>query len=97
MEGYFLFFISVVDPADEIYTNQQRYQKNVQCHSAVRIYHIQDSFCQKNNTDSHVGCADLLQIGGQVAFVNMFQMTFGIKRCLAKKGKNASGKEINTC
>ena len=92
-----LFFIFVVDLTDEIDTNQQSQQKDIQNGSAVRAEHIQDGFGEENNANGHVGCADLLQVCGQVAFVNMFQMAAGIKCRLTKKGKNASGKEINAC
>ena len=95
MEGHFLFFVSVVDLADEINTNQQCQQKYIKCHFAVRIYHIQNSLCQKNNTDCHMGGADLFQVYRQVTFINMFQMTFCVKSRLAKESKNASGEEIN--
>ena len=98
MEGLFLlFFISVVNSADEIHTNQQCQQKNIQSSLAVREDYICDSFCQKNNADSHMRCADLFQICRQVIFINVFQMTFGIKRRLTKEGKNASGKKVNAC
>ena len=95
MEGLFLFFVSVVDPADEVDTYQQCCKKNIQCHFAVRIYYIQDSLCQKNNTDCHMGNADLFQVCRQVTFINMFQMTLCVKSRLAKESKNASGEEIN--
>ena len=95
MEGYFLFFVSVVDIADEINANQQCQQKYIKSHFAVRIYYIQDSLCQKNNTDCHMGDADLFQVCRQVTFINMFQMTLCVKSRLAKESKNASGEEIN--
>ena len=95
MEGHFLFFVPVVDLADEVNTNQQRQQKGIKCDSAVGIQHIQNGFCQKNNTDCHMGNADLFQIYRQVTFINMFQMTLCVKSRLAKESKNASGEEIN--
>ena len=91
---YFLFFIFVVDLADEIYANQQCSKETVQNGSAVRAKYIQDGFCQEDDTNDHVSGADLFQIGRQVAFVDMFQMTFCVKSRLAEEGKNASCKKV---
>ena len=94
MEGHFLFFVFVVDLADEIYTDQQSGKETVQNRSAVWAKYVQDGFCQEDDTNDHMGCTDLFQIGRQVAFVDMFQMTFCVKCRLAKEGKNASCKKV---
>ena len=94
MEGHFLFFIFVVDFADEVYATQQCSKETVQNGSAVRAKHIQNGFCQENDTNGHMGDTDLFQVGRQVAFVDMFQMTFCVKSRLAEEGKNASCKKV---
>ena len=92
-----LLFIFCIDFGNGKYAKQQNQQPSIQNGATAGKGNIQTRLADEQNAEQKIHFANLLEISRDILFFNIFQNALGIKNRVTIEGKNASGKEINTC